>query len=310
MDPAEYIALEKYEDLVNVAYAINHLNAILPRKSFILVGPGRWGSRGDIKLGVPVVYSDINNTAMLIEIADKQSKFQPELSFGTHFFQDLVEENIKYLPLYPEDKQVVFNKSFFANSKNCLEKLAPAYSYLSHVLKVIQVEETFFNQELIVLMSADLEKAIAYLDSPSKRLDTSNYEEKSSENIEENNEDYGWKWRHYMAEQIAAELDMNAFGVKGIYLFGSTNSCSAKCNSDIDLIIHFDGTDAQKEQLSTWLQGWSLALSQINYLKTGYKSNGLLDIHYVTDQDILDETSYAIKINSIYDPAYPLRIRE
>ena len=54
-------------------------------------GPGRWGSRGDIRLGVSVTYSDINNTAMLIEIAQKQKDYVPELSFGTHFFQDLVE---------------------------------------------------------------------------------------------------------------------------------------------------------------------------------------------------------------------------
>ena len=113
-----------------------------------------------------------------------------------------------------------------------------------------------------------------------------------------------------MAEQIAAELDMEALGVKGIYLFGSTNNCTARCNSDIDLLIHFGGTDEQKKKLSAWLQGWSLALAQINYLKTGYKSNGLLDVHYITDKDIRDKTSYAVKINSIYDPAYPLRIKE
>lgn len=310
VDPEEYAALEQYEDFINVAHAINHLNTSLPRKSFILMGPGRWGSRGDIKLGVPVVYSDINNTAMLIEIASKQSKFQPELSFGTHFFQDLVEENIKYLPLYPEDEQVIFNKAFFQSSKNSLEKLAPAYSYLNHVIKVIQIEEAFSNQELTVLMSADLEKAVAYLDSSSKPFYMPDYQQKATEFMEEDSEDQGWKWRHYMAEQIAAELDMEALGVKGIYLFGSTNNCTARCNSDIDLLIHFGGTDEQKKKLSAWLQGWSLALAQINYLKTGYKSNGLLDVHYITDKDIRDKTSYAVKINSIYDPAYPLRIKE
>ena len=102
---------------MNIRTIISELNVMLPRKSFILMGPGRWGSRGDIKLGVPVAYSDINKTAMLIEIAVKQSKYEPELSFGTHFFQDLVEENIKYLPLYPEDNDIIFNMSFFRGSK-------------------------------------------------------------------------------------------------------------------------------------------------------------------------------------------------
>ena len=76
------------------------------------MGPGRWGSRGDIKLGVNVTYSDINNTAVLIEIARKKGNYVPDLSFGTHFFQDLVEASIRYLPLYPDEKGIIFNEEF------------------------------------------------------------------------------------------------------------------------------------------------------------------------------------------------------
>ena len=61
------------------------------------MGPGRWGSRGDIKLGVSVTYSEINNTAMLIEIARKQKSYVPELSFGTHFFHNLTSLQIGYM---------------------------------------------------------------------------------------------------------------------------------------------------------------------------------------------------------------------
>ena len=62
--------------------------------------------------GVQVTYADINNTAALIEIARQRSSYVPELSFGTHFFQDLVEANIRYLPLYPDDRDVLFNEKF------------------------------------------------------------------------------------------------------------------------------------------------------------------------------------------------------
>ena len=48
----------------------------------------------------------------------------------------------------------------------------------------------------------------------------------------------------------------------------------------------------------------------MNYLKTGYASDGLLDIHIVTDQDIANKTSFAVKIGSITDPALPLKIKE
>ena len=112
-----------------------------------------------------------------------------------------------------------------------------------------------------------------------------------------------------MAEQIARQLDMESFGVKGIYLFGSTNNCTARHNSDIDLIVHVEN-GRQRKALETWLKGWSLALSEINFLKTGYRSEGLLDVHFVTDMDIAEKNSYAVKINSVYDPAFPLRIRE
>jgi pyruvate,water dikinase len=307
VDPQEYSKLESYNDLINIRNIIHDLNQILPRRSFILMGPGRFGSR-DIKLGVPVAYSDINNTAMLIEVANRKSKYQPELSFGTHFFQDLVEENIKYLPLYPEDSDSVFKQSFFKGTKNALPNILPIYSYLDEVVKVITIDETFPNKELIVLMNGDLQKAIAYLEHSSTTSSASNTAYNTTPEVIDNDED-GWKWRHYMAEQLAKQIDMEAYSVKGIYLFGSTNNCTARLNSDIDLLIHFDGTKEQKDKLDVWLQGWSLALSEFNYIKTGYKSDGLLDIHYITDKDIIDKTSFAIKIDSIYDPAYPLRIR-
>ena len=311
VDPEEYGRIEEHQDLVRVGNAIGELNSILYRKSFILMGPGRWGSRGDIKLGVPVTYSDISNTSMLIEIAQKKSRHQPELSFGTHFFQDLVEANIKYLPLYPDDTGVVFSKSFFHKNANSLETLLPAYADLSDVIKVINISDNYFRKELVILMNADLEKAIAYLEQPLKpdkrhSVSFSDDSDQRSDAIDSE----GWKWRHYMAEKIAASMDLKAHSVKGLYLFGSTSNCTAKLNSDIDLLVHFDGTEAQKQELDTWLKGWSLALSEINYLKTGYQSEGLLDVHYVTDHDIERKDSYAIKINSIYDPAIPLRVRE
>ncbi len=307
VDPYAYSQMERYDDFLQVRTAVSKLNSLLPRRSFILMGPGRWGSRGDIKLGVPVSYSDINNTAMLIEIALEESRYQPDLSFGTHFFQDLVEENIKYLPLYPEDRDVVFKKAFF-QGENILSKLLPAFSHLGEVIKVIRLEESFPGKELFVFMNADLERAVAFLDRPQKhpagaaplRQDPG----EAGRSCEES-----WKWRHYMAERLAQQLDMDALGVKGIYLFGSTNACTAGLGSDIDLLIHIDGDEQQRQELDTWLEGWSLALSEMNFLKTGYSCQGLLDVHYVTDEDIANKDSYALKINSLYDPAQPLRLR-
>lgn len=107
VDPDGYAKLEERSQMQAVGRAVGQLNKSLPKRQFILIGPGRWGSRGDIKLGVPVTYSDINNTAMLIEVARQRGNYVPDLSFGTHFFQDLVEAGIRYLPLYPDDDKIL-----------------------------------------------------------------------------------------------------------------------------------------------------------------------------------------------------------
>lgn len=59
-----------------------------------------------------------------------------------------------------------------------------------------------------------------------------------------------------------------------------------------------------------WLEGWSKCLDEINFHKTGYRSGGLLDAHIVTDEDIANKTSYAIKIGAVTDAARPLRLKE
>ena len=115
-----------------------------------------------------------------------------------------------------------------------------------------------------------------------------------------------WQWRYKMAEKICNRLDFKKFDVKGFYIFGSTKNATAGPGSDIDLLIHFNGSNSQQSELKSWLEGWSLSLSNMNFLRTGFKTEGLLDIHYVTDEDIKKRTSYAIKIGAVTDAARPL----
>ncbi len=165
IDPEAYNQLSSMNDLTQVGRAVGKLNKILPKRKFILMGPGRWGSRGDIKLGVNVTYSDINNTAVLIEIARKKGNYLPDLSFGTHFFQDLVESSIRYIPLYPDDDGIVFNEKFLMNSHNILPNLIPEYSSLSNTIHVIDIPTVADGQILSIVMNADLDKAVGYLKS-------------------------------------------------------------------------------------------------------------------------------------------------
>jgi hypothetical protein len=169
-----YVDLEGYSQLSDqatmrdVGHAVGRLNKLLPRRQFILIGPGRWGSRGDIKLGVPVTYSDINNAAMLIEVARQRGNYLPDLSFGTHFFQDLVEASIRYLPLYPDDPQTAFREGFLRHTPSVLEELLPEFAHLSDTLRVIDVPKETGGLILRVLMNADLDQAVGYL-TPSQQ---------------------------------------------------------------------------------------------------------------------------------------------
>jgi pyruvate,water dikinase len=305
VDPHKYSEIFDRQTLLGVGRAISRLNKLLPKRQFILMGPGRWGSRGDIKLGVSVTYSDINNTAALIEIAIKNGDYVPELSFGTHFFQDLVEASIRYLPLYPDDYGIIFNYEFLLTSKNELVELVPDFAYLAEVIRVIDIPHSTNGQVLQILMNAEISEAIGMLKNASPK-DTEIPEPTSQMTIKTRDEH--WRWRLQSAEMIAAHLDSNQFGVKGFYVFGSTKNGTAGPKSDIDILIHFQGTEVQRRELMLWLQGWSLSLSQANYLRTGYQTDGLLDIHLVTDEDIQKRSSYALKINSTTDPAMPLRM--
>jgi len=95
-----------------------------------------------------------------------------------------------------------------------------------------------------------------------------------------------------------------------MWVFGSTKNATAGPGSDVDLLLHFAGTEEEREDLLLWLEGWSLSLAEINYLRTGYSSSGLLDVHLVTDKDIEEKTSYASKIGAVTDAARPLRLME
>lgn len=158
--PDGYDRLQSQEELVAVGRAVGRLNRLLPRRQFALMGPGRWGSRGDIKLGVQVTYSDINNTSLLIEVAARRGRYVPEVSFGTHFFQDLVEAGIRYLPLFPGEEDVVFNEHFLLEAPNALAELLPEYSHLSNAIHVVDVPRATGGDVLRVLMNADTNEAI------------------------------------------------------------------------------------------------------------------------------------------------------
>ena len=306
IDPERYSGLPDADSLRRVGRAVGRLNKVLPKRQFVLMGPGRWGSRGDIRLGVPVTYSDINNTAVLIEIARKRGNYVPDLSFGTHFFQDLVEASIRYLPLFPDDPDIAFQESFLRESPNILAAIAPDFADLAETVRVIDVPRATGGRILRILLNADEDHGVGFLANPGPGGDATPERRRGPElpPLEDHS-----RWRLRMAERIAAAADVARFGIKGIYLFGSAKNGTAGPGSDINLLVRFSGTPLMLSDLLAWLEGWSLCLSETNYLRTGVKTAGLLDVHVVTDEDLQNPTGYAVKIGAVTDAARPLPTR-
>jgi hypothetical protein len=157
-----YLALPTESARAEVGRAISKLNAALADQVFICIGPGRWGTR-NLDLGVYIGYSDIYNTSALIEVTGQEIGLTPEPSFGTHFFQDLVEANIFPLAIDLDDEGAVFNHQFFYDTPNNLADFVPVNEQLANVLRLIKVSSYRPGHALRLVMDDEDGRAAAYL---------------------------------------------------------------------------------------------------------------------------------------------------
>ena len=84
----------------------------------------------------------------------------PELSFGTHFFQDLVESDIFYIALFPQKEGVVFNKDKILAMPNLLAEFLPEEGKYKDVIKVcdvdyLQIMSDVVSQKVICFFAKD-----------------------------------------------------------------------------------------------------------------------------------------------------------
>jgi pyruvate,water dikinase len=143
-----------------VAETVGRLSAVLEKQAFILIGQGRWGSV-DPCLGVPVTYADIFNSRVLVELAFEQQSAVPEPSYGTHFFQDLVEAQILPVALYPDHPGDLFRRDWMLRVENWLEDFLPEAAVPGECIRLVNIPGGFGGRKLDIVV--DEEKAIAYL---------------------------------------------------------------------------------------------------------------------------------------------------
>jgi hypothetical protein len=164
IDPKTYAQKAPFEVKQVMGRIIGELNrhSLMVGQNNMLMGPGRWGS-SNITLGINTGYSDINNASALVEIAREEDGHVPEVSYGTHFFLDLVEAQIIYLPLYPDDPQTEFNRDFFHQAPNSLSSFSRDFSSFEPYIKVIDVPSATGGKTAHVVADPRNGKALCYL---------------------------------------------------------------------------------------------------------------------------------------------------
>jgi hypothetical protein len=162
IDPKAYAGLPTYDERVAVGLMVRRINRLLENRVYALLGPGRWGTN-DVKMGVKVSYEDINRTRVLAELAMREAGVVPEPSFGTHFFNDLVEANIVPLAIDPDSPGTVFIEEFFSRCPDALSSLDPALQN-NGIVRVIHVPACAQGQYLQVYLDSEEQRGVGFLD--------------------------------------------------------------------------------------------------------------------------------------------------
>jgi CheY-like chemotaxis protein len=102
----------------NVALEIEKINSVFVKqaKSYVLIGPGRWGST-DPWLGIPVKWPQISAARIIIESGLKNYRIDP--SQGTHFFQNLTSFRVGYFTINPYINEGYYDVDYL-NSLNAV----------------------------------------------------------------------------------------------------------------------------------------------------------------------------------------------
>ncbi len=136
--PSVYSALS-LTDRYSIARLIGRLTRLenQPEGGLILVGPGRWGTT-EPTLGVPVSFAEISRATAICEVIEMREGLVPDVSLGTHFFNDLVEMQILYLALIPGKEGNHLNANILETAPNHLAKLIPEEAAWAKAVRVIE----------------------------------------------------------------------------------------------------------------------------------------------------------------------------
>ena len=171
IDRLLYVAPSEYGQMkINDRYALARVIGQLIKKDnsdrnkiIMLVGPGRWGTTTP-SLGVPVAFADINTVSVICEIESMNEYISPDLSLGTHFFNDLVESEIVYMGLFPGDNGTIFNEKVISALPNMAPDILHDTARWAHVLWYADGAHLPGNSEFYVHIDTLKQHGICFVD--------------------------------------------------------------------------------------------------------------------------------------------------
>ena len=110
-----------------MALEIEKLNLLMIKENrkYILIGPGRWGTR-DKWIGIPVNWTQISNAKVIVETSLED--FPLDASSGSHFFHNVTSLNVGYFSVQQE-----LNESYINWDKLKNEKIINQTNFFRHI---------------------------------------------------------------------------------------------------------------------------------------------------------------------------------
>ena len=154
IDPALYSAYP-YARKAEVASAVGKINRYYSGsgRNLLLMAPGRIGTSSP-ELGVPTSFADISCFNEICEVSDARTGFMPELSYGSHMFQDMVEADMCYSAIFGDQKTIRYEPSLLAEklggsggletSGDMFPQICPDNPELAGMIRVWEPPELYF----------------------------------------------------------------------------------------------------------------------------------------------------------------------
>jgi hypothetical protein len=117
-----------------------------PARTLILIGPGRWGT-SSASLGIPIRAGRIAMASAVCEVVAMHGSLIPDVSLGTHFFNDLVEHDLLYLACFPGRPGNGIDEDWLGEAPSLTPRLAPGAEALHHVVRWIAADDLILHAD-------------------------------------------------------------------------------------------------------------------------------------------------------------------